>query len=308
MNTCVTVVTHKMFDDSVLRRNSIGYKVIKVGRGVSDAYAKSRGWLCDDIDDNISNENPYYCELTALYWNWKNLTDDITGLAHYRRFFVNYKPDSKGLADDILSVGDMERILKRKKIILPFPFIKVPNCSVLYHNKPKNEQDEHWVLLEEIIHENYPDFVDAFEHVIYDCKTTYYLNMFITTRQLMNEYCTWLFDVLKLYDQKVAAKGEERLPRVDGFLSETLLHVWVVKNINKDEVYWMPHFQILESTKAYYSNTFKARLNRRLNSIRPFYYMKQRANVLFLVIYRIYSNSLKGRLKRMINSSVHIVI
>ncbi len=117
MNTCVTVVTHKIFDDSVLRLNSIGYKVVKVGRGVSDADAKSRGWLCDDTGDNVSNENPYYCELTALYWNWKNLTEEITGLAHYRRFFVNYKPNSKGLADDILSVGDMERILKKRKLL-----------------------------------------------------------------------------------------------------------------------------------------------------------------------------------------------
>lgn len=303
MNTCVTVVTHKIFDDSVLRLNSIGYKVVKVGRGVSDADAKSRGWLCDDTGDNVSNENPYYCELTALYWNWKNLTEDITGLVHYRRFFVNYKPNSKGLADDILSVGDMERILKKKKIILPFPFIKVPNCSVLYRNKPKNEQDKHWVLLEEIIHENYPDFVEAFEHVIYDCKTTYYLNMFITTRQLMNEYCTWLFDVLKRYDERISAMGKERIPRVDGYLSETLLHIWVVKMFKRSEVCWMPHFQILESTKAYYSNTFMARLNRRLNSIIPIYYMKQRANVLFLVIYRIYSNSVKVHLKRRQNTS-----
>ena len=163
-------------------------------------------------------------------------------------------------------------------------------------------------MLEEIIHENYPDFVEAFEHVIYNCKTTYYLNMFITTRQLMNEYCTWLFDVLKRYDERISAMGKERIPRVDGYLSETLLHIWVVKMFKRSEVCWMPHFQILESTKAYYSNTFKAHLNRRLNSIRPFYYMKQRANVLFLVIYRIYSYSVKGRLKRMINSSVHIVI
>lgn len=65
MKTCVMVVAHKSFEDSVLQRNW-GYKVIKVGKGMSDSDAKQRGWLCDDIGENIADENPLYCELTAL--------------------------------------------------------------------------------------------------------------------------------------------------------------------------------------------------------------------------------------------------
>ena len=45
------------------------------------------GYQGDDAGDNISEKNPYYCELTGLYWAWKNLDADYIGLAHYRRHF-----------------------------------------------------------------------------------------------------------------------------------------------------------------------------------------------------------------------------
>ena len=67
------------------------YKPIIVGANICKfRYAN---YISDDIGDNISDKNYKYCELTALYWAWKNLSnDDYVGLAHYRRYFLfNYK-------------------------------------------------------------------------------------------------------------------------------------------------------------------------------------------------------------------------
>ena len=43
-----------------------------------------------DYPDSISNVNKYYCELTGIYHVWKNTSDPIVGICHYRRFF-NFK-------------------------------------------------------------------------------------------------------------------------------------------------------------------------------------------------------------------------
>ena len=48
---------------------------------------ESIGFQGDNTGDNISLKNPFYCELTCLYWAWKNLGCDFIGLVHYRRYF-----------------------------------------------------------------------------------------------------------------------------------------------------------------------------------------------------------------------------
>lgn len=45
------------------------------------------GYQKDNEGDNISAKNPYYCELTGIYYAWKNIPAEYLGLVHYRRYF-----------------------------------------------------------------------------------------------------------------------------------------------------------------------------------------------------------------------------
>ena len=61
------------------------YLPLEVGASLRDEHFLDN---LDDTGDNISNKNPSYCELTGLYWAFKNLDYDVLGLVHYRRLFM----------------------------------------------------------------------------------------------------------------------------------------------------------------------------------------------------------------------------
>ena len=81
MDIKILVATHKKYD---MPSEDI-YLPIHVGReGKEDL-----GYQGDNQGENISLKNSNYCELTGLYWAWKNLQCDVIGLSHYRRYFTD---------------------------------------------------------------------------------------------------------------------------------------------------------------------------------------------------------------------------
>ena len=82
MNIKLFTITHKSFTPPP----DPMYIPLHVGR----ANAEDLGFLGDETGDSISHLNPYFCELTGMYWIWKNYHDvDYTGICHYRRYLLN---------------------------------------------------------------------------------------------------------------------------------------------------------------------------------------------------------------------------
>ena len=80
----ILVACHKA--DHAIRQDD-NYMPIQVGKALHPEL--NLGFQCDNTGDNISSMNPYYCELTGMYWMWKNTSADIIGLVHYRRYFYD---------------------------------------------------------------------------------------------------------------------------------------------------------------------------------------------------------------------------
>jgi len=174
--------------------------------------------ILDSTGENISHKNVNYCELTVLYWIWKNcldLTKDENcqkyyGLFHYRRWLD-------------LSDIDMEKIKKNDiDVILPFPTVHEPDISE-HHARYIKEQDWDAVLcaLKELASEYYKAY-----DTIFSQKYMYNYNIMIARKEVLRNYCEWLFPILERVEQLSVPRGNERADRYIGYIGENLLTLY----------------------------------------------------------------------------------
>lgn len=181
------------------------------------------GYVRDDTGDNISASNRTYCELTGLYWAWKNLDADYTGICHYRRYFA-----SAASRRQILGMTEAEGLMERAGVLLPRPrrYYIESNYSQYVHAHHAEDLDR----TREIVAFRHPDYIDAFERRM-RMRSGHRFNMFIMKREILDRYCTWLFDILfELEKQLDISKYNEKDKRVFGYVAERLLDVWLDKN------------------------------------------------------------------------------
>lgn len=221
MKNVIFVVTHKpvrMPKDKLFIPILVGKKIFTIADAVRD-----------DSGDNIADKNANYCELTALYWMWKNFeyAFDNIGLCHYRRYFSSSELlNNEG---NYLRSEEIDKILKDADIILPQKFNFDCTIDIEYYVKGNGKKkDLDAVRL--IINEQFPEYLDSFDSVLKDYSASY-CNMFITKKKYFNDYCEWLFKILFLLESITDLSDytpEEA--RIYGYLSEILLNVWVRKN------------------------------------------------------------------------------
>lgn len=229
MNSKVFVVAHKKFNCPAIKN----YSPLLVGNkdfNIKGAYR-------DNTGDNIANKNANYCELTGLYWIWKNYvgSEKWLGLVHYRRYFST----TSIFGNHIFFLNDkkIKKILSNKDCILPIP-LKLNTTVAKNYYKNGDGKLKDLKTTEYVIKKLYPEYLEAFREVIEGNKASY-CNMMIMSRKYFNSYCAWLFDILFQVERKTDltnySKSEKR---IYGYLSEILLNVWVRKN--KLRIQYMP--------------------------------------------------------------------
>ena len=241
MKSKIYIITHKelpiSYDDKL-------YYPIQVGKKNTKLDLK---YQADDVNENISEKNNNYCELTGIYWILKNRKiDDYIGICHYRRYFVY------GLFNKLVDEKYINRNMKKHDIILPRKFFFEDS---IWDNYFKNGcgKEKDLINLKEIIKKDYPNLVSAFEKTL-SKKSASYCNMFIMKKKDFEEYHNWLFEILgKLEEITDLTNYTKEEARIYGYLSELLLNVWVeyksfkvkyckikkVDNSIKDNIKWM---------------------------------------------------------------------
>lgn len=193
---------------------------------VGAAGKESIGYQRDDVGENISDLNPYFCELTGLYWAWKNLTEDYIGLVHYRRHF---SMDGK-----TLEYEQLKPYFGKIKIFMPKKRWYV--IETLQSHYEHTHYSEHIDVMREIILEKYPEYKNAFDKTMKQ-RWGYMFNMMIAEHTLLNDYCTWLFDVLFDVFKKIDSSNYSAFEkRYIGRISELLFNVWIIKAIEGGKI------------------------------------------------------------------------
>lgn len=214
------VATHKSYNQI---QDKELYIPILVG---ANKNVGERTYLQDNQgEDNISDRNFTFCELTGLYWIWKNSTEDIVGLCHYRRYFGKNRRFYR--KSSILNKNDILQELRDSDIILPLKGMNEYNGYTAETFFNKKHDYEVWEKCRQLISEKYEVYLEAFE---WFCKeeTGYCYNMFIMSKELTDEYCSWLFPILFDLDRMIDySKYDSYNKRMIGFVAERLINVWV---------------------------------------------------------------------------------
>lgn len=209
MDTRIYVMTHKQIGTF----SHPAYHPLHVGRlGKEDL-----GYPGDDTGEHISGKNSSYCELTGMYWVWKNVTCDIVGICHYRRYFTK---DERLLDQDYI-----EHMIEQYPIIVPNSrCVDEPN---VYEHYGQRHYKKDLDVCRQVIAEKYPEYLRAFDHAMYT-KLVSIGNMWITRKDIYDSYCCWLFDILFEVEQRLDTTGyDDYQKRVMGFLSERLFRAWL---------------------------------------------------------------------------------
>lgn len=178
--------------------------------------------ILDCDGENISAKNGNYSELTALYWIWRNRlgggsTDSLGsdpsgsagneyyGLSHYRRILELTEDDVLRLVDNGVDV------------VLPYPMPYEPDIEE-HHKRYLKEAD--WKAVRRAVQELQPGYAKAFEGILKQ-KYFYNYNIILARKEVLKEYCDWLFPILERVEELSIPRGAERSDRYIGYVGET---------------------------------------------------------------------------------------
>jgi len=227
----VLVASHKDYDFP----EDHGYMPIQVGALLAPYKLKING---DDLGHNISYLNKSFCELTGLFWLWKNHNSAVYGLVHYRRYFRSSTGCILVRGKKVASTSELLSLLDKAKIILPKP--RNYWIQTVWDHYAFGHHETDLLVVRGFLSAEYPDYLDAWDYVMDGTSISLY-NMFIMRAEMFESYCDWLFHILFEIEKKIPYKDYGPYQsRVFGFVAERLLNVWVCKNISKHQIKYLP--------------------------------------------------------------------
>lgn len=191
-------------------------KKIQVGSSLTDIRIDNA--VYDNDGENISSKNKQFCELTGLYWIWKNAKEDVVGLSHYRRHFI--MPDKW-----------QNRMLQNNvDVILPVPLYVTLSIKDNYCDR---HIPEVWECMMDYLREYFPEDFSLAESFFSNNGLYSPCNMFVMKKEILNQLCSWMFPILFAVNDKIGTIDDKYQNRYPGFLAERLMTYYFERNKDK---------------------------------------------------------------------------
>lgn len=179
-------------------------------------HKKKYGFLCDNVGENISERNPYWSEWTALFWGWNNLHNiKYLGLNHYRRYF-DYEISDDNI-ESLLKGYDMIVVKSKKNIF------KNQRLENLIHI---TSQEDAYIFLDTLLF-LHPECKEALLQYFYNSRESYPFSMFISSKELYDDYCNFIFPVLFETEKRLKSHLYTRQKRTIGYFGEWSLGIFI---------------------------------------------------------------------------------
>ena len=221
----IVVATHKPYrmpDDPM-------YLPLHVGAALHPDVCE--GMQGDDTGDNISVKNPYLCELTGLYWLWKNVDADYKGLVHYRRHLGSAdsaRRRAKDPFDRLVGLEELTSLLADTGIVVA----KRRNYYIetVYGHYAHTFDAAQFDACRDVLSETEPGYVSAWDGLMRS-RGAHIFNMFVMREDFFDSYCEFVFDVLAELEKRIdPAQYDAFGARYLGRVSERLLDPWLDTN------------------------------------------------------------------------------
>lgn len=191
--------------------------------------APEGGWLPKDpmyvmvptvaANGDFAPDDPGRCasygDLTTLYWAWKHLDGDYVGFMPKNRLLTlrGFMPQRKyalTLDQARLLASGAQAVLPRRQRY---------RMETGYGHYARAHDAEDLNALRRLISERWPEYLDAYDQAMRR-GAGHRFNLFILRRDLLEDYCAWLFELLGALEKKLDS------PALDA-LAEPLLDVWL---------------------------------------------------------------------------------
>ena len=191
---------------------------VNAGSGLKTDDWVAKNCEFDDSGENISKLNPWFNELTVLYWMWKH-QDEIgnpthLGLFHYRRMFPLDTAD-KWMENDITTANP-----------ITFPGKTLIQQYNRFHIL--SDLDKLFQAVKDIHGEGESSFIQTYmDSMVMNFAP---LNMFVMKKHYFNEWCEYMFPVAfeleRLIGRNVLDSRDNYQRRAICFLVERLFGFW----------------------------------------------------------------------------------